>query len=70
MPEWLDFVVWGHEHECQLDLRSNEATGVRILQPGSTVPTSLIEAEGKLKHSFRLLINASNFTLEPIKLER
>lgn len=63
-------MVWGHEHECQLELRTIESTGVRILQPGSTVPTSLIEAESKLKHSFRLKVNLERMNLEPIRLER
>ena len=69
LPRWLDLVVWGHEHECQTELRTIESTGGRILQPGSSVATSLIEAEAKLKHSFRLMVNEQKMHLEPIKLQ-
>ena len=54
LPEWLSLVVWGHEHESIPYLRTCEDTGVDFLQPGSTVYTSLIEAESKQKHCFVL----------------
>lgn len=22
IPEWMDLVVWGHEHECQVGVRA------------------------------------------------
>lgn len=28
IPEWMDLVVWGHEHECQV--------GLRYFKPGLT----------------------------------
>ena len=70
IPDWFDLVIWGHEHECEPQLRTCETTGVRILQPGSTVATSLVEAESKPKHCFQLIIEGDNFQLENIHLER
>lgn len=54
LPAWLNLVVWGHEHESIPYLKTCEHTGVDILQPGSTVYTSMIEAESKQKHCFVL----------------
>jgi len=45
IPDWIDLVIWGHEHESIPYLTNCEQTGVRFLQAGSTVATSLIEAE-------------------------
>ncbi|RYP40822.1 hypothetical protein DL767_001468 [Monosporascus sp. MG133] len=50
LPNWMDLVVWGHEHECLIDPRHNTETGFRVMQPGSSVATSLIKAESKAKH--------------------
>ena len=30
IPDFIDFVVWGHEHECQTEIRKN-ANGTHIL---------------------------------------
>ena len=42
LPEWLDLVVWGHEHECKGGLEDSIAGSFKILQAGSTVATSLV----------------------------
>ena len=55
-PSWIDLIIWGHEHESIPQAVKVEETGVYILQPGSTVATSLIKAESLPKHSFQLLI--------------
>jgi double-strand break repair protein MRE11 len=49
--------------ECQ-------ETKVCILQPGSTVATSLIEAEAKQKHAFLLNVGKNGFEVKPIPLKR
>ena len=36
-------VVWGHEHECLVEAQQSTEQPFHITQPGSTVPTSLIE---------------------------
>ena len=48
LPNWLDFVVWGHEHECLVE-PTESAQGFHVSQPGSSVVTSLIEGEAKQK---------------------
>ncbi len=35
--------MWGHEHECLVEAQESTEHPFHITQPGSTVPTSLIE---------------------------
>ena len=45
--------VWGHEHRCEIGSGAGtEAVGNNfvVLQPGSTVATSLVEGEAEDKH--------------------
>lgn len=48
-----DLVIWGHEHNC-VDETKEESLKFFILQPGSTVATSLCEAEAGEKYYFIL----------------
>jgi double-strand break repair protein MRE11 len=57
IPSWFDLAVWGHEHESIDYVVECQETNVSILQPGSTVATSLIEAEAKQKHAFMLTVS-------------
>lgn len=50
LPEFLDMVVWGHEHECLIDPRLNPEMGFHVMQPGSSVATSLCPGEAVPKH--------------------
>ena len=68
LPSFLDVVIWGHEHECitttehcgrRSDAGDDEEDGgagraTRIIQPGSTVATSLCEGEARKKHAVLL----------------
>ncbi len=53
---FLDFIVWGHEHECLISPQSSTIADFYITQPGSSVATSLSEGESKKKYkSIKLL---------------
>ena len=54
-------VVWGHEHECLIDPIYNAEQGFYVVQPGSSVATSLCEgeAEPKYHHPFCQLLPPS-----------
>ncbi|KAH9898742.1 DNA repair exonuclease [Xylariomycetidae sp. FL2044] len=69
LPEWLDLVVWGHEHECLIDPVHNPETGFQVMQPGSSVATSLIPAEAVPKHVAVLNITGKEFTVEKHRLK-
>ena len=48
LPDWIDLIIWCHEHESIPKFTVEE--GKRVYQPGSTVATSLTEGEGLKKH--------------------
>lgn len=48
LPSFLDFVIWGHEHECLIE--PQETAHFSVTQPGSSVATSLMEGESCPKH--------------------
>eukprot|EP00929_Paragymnodinium_shiwhaense_P051993 TRINITY_DN2607_c2_g1_i1.p1 TRINITY_DN2607_c2_g1~~TRINITY_DN2607_c2_g1_i1.p1 ORF type:complete len:748 (-),score=155.66 TRINITY_DN2607_c2_g1_i1:343-2586(-) len=50
LPPWLNLVIWGHEHDCQIDAVESLAGEFYIVQPGSSVATSLTPGETQLKH--------------------
>ncbi len=45
LQDFLDVVIWGHEHECLIDPVRNPQQNFDVIQPGSSVATSLIAAE-------------------------
>lgn len=69
LPEWLDLVVWGHEHECLIDPRHNPETGFHVMQPGSSVATSLVPGEAVAKHVAVVSITGRDFSVEKHRLK-
>ncbi len=45
IPDWMTLVIWGNEHECVSGLQPSLANSLHILQPGSSVATSLAYTE-------------------------
>ncbi|KAM1256561.1 hypothetical protein PS2_030466 [Malus domestica] len=68
LPRFLDFVVWGHEHECLVDPQEVPGMGFHITQPGSSVATSLIDGESKPKHVLLLEIKGNQYRPTKIPL--
>ncbi|XP_006821584.2 double-strand break repair protein MRE11-like [Saccoglossus kowalevskii] len=50
LDDFIDLVIWGHEHECRIDPEWNGLQNFFVSQPGSTIATSLSEGESKQKH--------------------
>lgn len=69
LPLFLDFVFWGHEHECIPFPQFNPTTGFDTLQAGSSVATSLSDGETAKKHVFILDIKGTDYALTPIPLK-
>ncbi|KAI8094765.1 Metallo-dependent phosphatase-like protein [Thamnidium elegans] len=67
LDEFLDLVVWGHEHECRIHPEQYE--DFSITQPGSSVATSLCQGEAAPKHVGILTIEGGNYDLEKIRLK-
>ena len=68
IPEWIDFVCWGHEHECDIELTESVVGTFRISQPGSSVATSLVEGESVRKKVAVLDVREGQFRLTSIPL--
>lgn len=69
LDDFLDLIVWGHEHECKIDPSFNGVQNFFITQPGSSIATSLSEGETKEKHVGLLFVNKKAFKLKKIKLQ-
>jgi len=69
LPDFLDLVVWGHEHECIIDPRINPETMFAVMQPGSSIATSLVAGEAVPKHVAIVSVTGKEFTTENIRLK-
>jgi double-strand break repair protein MRE11 len=69
LESFLDLVIWGHEHECKIDPTRNPEMGFDVIQPGSSVATSLCPGEAVPKHCGILSITGTEFKLEKIRLK-
>ena len=69
LPDFMDLIIWGHEHECLINPRLNPQTNFHVMQPGSSVATSLVAGEAVPKHVAILTITGRDFHTEPIRLK-
>jgi double-strand break repair protein MRE11 len=69
LPHFMDLVIWGHEHECKIDPVTNAETGFKVMQPGSSVATSLVASEAVSKHIAIVSITGTDFEVENIRLK-
>ncbi|CAM6109413.1 unnamed protein product [Calypogeia fissa] len=66
LAQFLDLVIWGHEHECLVDPQEVPGMGFHVTQPGSSVATALTEGEAAPKHV--LLIEIKGRQYRPTKI--
>lgn len=69
LPEFLDLIVWGHEHECRIEPEFNTLRSFYVTQPGSSVATSLAQGESIQKKVAILRIHKKEFKIEPLVLK-
>ncbi|KAK5121825.1 hypothetical protein LTR85_004700 [Meristemomyces frigidus] len=69
LPSFMDLIVWGHEHQCEIDPRTNVEQGFRVMQPGSSVATSLAVGEAVPKHVAIISVTGKKMTTETIRLK-
>uniref|UniRef100_A0A915DHK9 Mre11 DNA-binding domain-containing protein n=1 Tax=Ditylenchus dipsaci TaxID=166011 RepID=A0A915DHK9_9BILA len=76
IPPFFDLVIWGHEHESLIEPQyfntgnSNDPeNGFFIIQPGSTVATSLCREEAVQKHCGVITVKGRKFKCTPIPLQ-
>lgn len=61
--------MWGHEHDCRIDPEPVTGKGYYIVQPGSSVATSLGMGEAQPKHVALLSIQRKGFRLDKLRLK-
>lgn len=69
LDDFLDLVIWGHEHECRIDPEWNGIQNFYVSQPGSSIATSLSEGETAKKHIGLLHVKGKDFKMTKIPLE-
>uniref|UniRef100_H3CQQ5 Double-strand break repair protein n=1 Tax=Tetraodon nigroviridis TaxID=99883 RepID=H3CQQ5_TETNG len=69
LDDFLDLVVWGHEHECLITATRNEQQLFYVTQPGSSVATSLSPGEATKKHIGLLRVKGRQMKLDKIPLK-
>ncbi|XP_039986272.1 double-strand break repair protein MRE11 isoform X2 [Xiphias gladius] len=69
LDDFLDLVVWGHEHECLIAPARNEQQLFYVTQPGSSVATSLSPGEATEKHIGLLRVKGRKMNLQKIPLK-
>ncbi|NP_001427413.1 double-strand break repair protein MRE11 isoform 16 [Homo sapiens] len=68
LDDFIDLVIWGHEHECKIAPTKNEQQLFYISQPGSSVVTSLSPGEAVKKHVGLLRIKGRKMNMHKIPL--
>jgi double-strand break repair protein MRE11 len=69
LPDFVDLVIWGHEHECLINPVHSSEGNFHISQPGSSIVTQLQKGEMGAKHVGILTVTGKNFKMEPIRLK-
>ncbi|CAF1075431.1 unnamed protein product [Adineta steineri] len=69
LHEFLDIVIWGHEHDCRITPEFNTVQKFFVIQPGSTVATSLSEGEQLQKHAGILHVHKKTFKMHQRPLQ-
>ncbi|EGG14929.1 DNA repair exonuclease [Cavenderia fasciculata] len=68
IDNFIDFVLWGHEHECLINPQPSSIGEFHITQPGSSVATALSEGESKEKFVGLLEVYKNQFRFKPYPL--
>jgi double-strand break repair protein MRE11 len=68
IPEFIDLVMWGHEHDCKIEAVQVADGRAYITQPGSSVATSLAEGEALTKKVGLLQVSGRDFSILPVEL--
>eukprot|EP01133_Synstelium_polycarpum_P007728 gene7728-9058_t len=69
IDNFIDFVLWGHEHECLINPQPSSIGEFHITQPGSSVATALSEGESKDKFVGLLEVYKNQFRFKTFPLK-
>ncbi|CAH8450621.1 unnamed protein product [Heterobilharzia americana] len=68
LPDFLDLVIWGHEHECRVEPEWNSSKNFYVVQPGSSVATALSDGEAQDKAVALLEVREKEFKITRLPL--
>eukprot|EP00930_Biecheleria_cincta_P025372 TRINITY_DN18074_c0_g2_i1.p1 TRINITY_DN18074_c0_g2~~TRINITY_DN18074_c0_g2_i1.p1 ORF type:complete len:763 (-),score=132.80 TRINITY_DN18074_c0_g2_i1:310-2337(-) len=68
LPSFLDLVIWGHEHDCEVKPQESLRGEFYVIQPGSSVATALTPGETGLKHVALIDLRSGVFRCNPVPL--
>ncbi|XP_038179681.1 double-strand break repair protein MRE11 isoform X2 [Arvicola amphibius] len=68
LDDFIDLVIWGHEHECKIGPTKNEQQLFYVSQPGSSVVTSLSPGEAVKKHVGLLRVKGRKMNMQKLLL--
>lgn len=68
LDDFIDLVIWGHEHECKIGPTRNEQQLFYVSQPGSSVVTALSPGETVKKHVGLLRIKGRKMNMQKLPL--
>nr|USW07899.1 double-strand break repair protein MRE11 [Crypthecodinium cohnii] len=68
LPTFLDLVIWGHEHDCEVNPRESLRGEFYVIQPGSSVATSMSQGESFQKHVAVVDVKLGVFRCTPVPL--
>ena len=68
IDDFIDLVIWGHEHESKIKPERSREGKFWVTQPGSTIATEFKRSEMVQKHVGLLTIHGREFELTPIPL--
>ncbi|KAK4874208.1 hypothetical protein RN001_013568 [Aquatica leii] len=69
IPDFIDLVIWGHEHDCKITPEPIGNNNTHISQPGSSIATSLALGESIPKKVALLQVSKDGFKMIPIPLQ-
>lgn len=68
LDDFIDLVIWGHEHECKIGPTRNEQQLFYVSQPGSSVVTALSPGETVKKHVGLLRVKGRKMNMQKLPL--
>lgn len=69
LPNFMDMIIWAHEHECLLEPEKAQGGDFYVSQPGSSVATSLSKGEAATKKVGIMEIKGDQYRIVPVVLE-
>lgn len=65
----MDLIIWGHEHECRINPEHVANKDFQIMQPGSSIATSLVPGESGEKKVAIVEVTGTSYEYSAVTLK-